>query len=256
MSLRVVVPIKRVIDFALKPRVKGGAAAIETAGVKFSLNPFCEIAVEEAVRLREKGVAKTVTTVSAGNGKAADVLRNSLAMGADRAVHIETDTADATSLALEPLAVAKLLKAFVDKEGADVVVLGKQAVDDDSNQVGQMLAGLLGWSQATNASKVEVDGSRVLVTREVDGGEETLAAALPLVVTTDLRLNTPRYARLQDIMKAKKKKIEKTSPAELGVDIAPRLETVSLAEPAARQGGARVPDVAALVAKLKAAGAV
>ncbi|KAK9243312.1 hypothetical protein V1506DRAFT_544907 [Lipomyces tetrasporus] len=259
--LNIVVPVKRVIDFAIKPRINASKNVIETSGVKFSLNPFCEIAVEEAVRLREsnKDLVESITLVSAGSSKALDTLRAGLALGADRATLIETSGIDdSRSLELEPLAVAKLLKAFVEKANANLVIMGKQAIDDDSNQTGQMLAGLLNWSQATNASKVTVDGASGVVTvaREVDGGTETLSAALPLVITTDLRLNTPRYTKLQDIMKAKKKKTEKITPADLGVDITPRLEIVSLSEPPKRTGGDKVDSVDALIGKLKDVGAI
>ncbi|KAK7207176.1 hypothetical protein BZA70DRAFT_270662 [Myxozyma melibiosi] len=258
--LNIVVPVKRVIDYAIKPRVNAAKNIVETNGVKFSLNPFCEIAVEEAVRLREsnKDLVESITLVSAGSAKAQDALRSGLAMGADKAALIECPGIDDSKLlSLEPLAVAKLLKAYVDKSGANLVIMGKQAIDDDANQTGQMLAGLLNWSQATNASKVDVaeDGT-VSVTREVDGGSETLAAKLPMVITTDLRLNVPRYTKLQDIMKAKKKKTDKLSPADLGVDITPRLETVSLADPPKRVGGAKVDSVDSLISKLKEVGAI
>ncbi|KAK9450976.1 uncharacterized protein V1518DRAFT_412216 [Limtongia smithiae] len=258
--LNIIVPVKRVIDYAIRPRVNAAKSVIETNGVKYSLNPFCEIAVEEAVRLRElhKDAVESITVVSAGNSKAQDTLRSGLAMGADKAVLIDTGIADATMLDLEPLAVAKLLDAYVKKAGANVVILGKQSIDDDSNQTGQILAGLLNWPQATNASKVEIDTDSgvATVTREVDGGSETLSAPLPLVITTDLRLNTPRYTKLQDIMKAKKKKTETLKPADLGVDITPRLQTISLADPPKRTGGAKVPDVDSLIGKLKEAGAI
>ncbi|KAK9331093.1 hypothetical protein V1520DRAFT_338734 [Lipomyces starkeyi] len=259
--LNIVVPVKRVIDFAIKPRINASKNAIETNGVKFSLNPFCEIAVEEAVRLREssKDLVESITLVSAGSAKAQDTLRSGLALGADKATLIEIPAIDdSKSLELEPLAVAKLLKAFVKKSNANLVIMGKQAIDDDSNQTGQMLAGLLNWSQATNASKVTVDEASgvVTVSREVDGGTETLSAPLPLVITTDLRLNTPRYTKLQDIMKAKKKKTEKVSPEDLGVDISSRLEILSLSEPPKRTGGGKVDSVDALIGKLKELGAI
>ncbi|KAK9389471.1 hypothetical protein V1515DRAFT_564879 [Lipomyces mesembrius] len=261
LRLNIVVPVKRVIDFAIKPRINASKNAIETKGVKFSLNPFCEIAVEEAVRLREssKGLVESITLVSAGSAKSLDTLRAGLALGADKATLIEIPAIDdSKSLELEPLAVAKLLRAFVQKSNANLVIMGKQAIDDDSNQTGQMLAGLLNWSQATNASKVTVDETSgvVTVSREVDGGTETLSAPLPLVITTDLRLNTPRYTKLQDIMKAKKKKTEKVSPEDLGVDISSRLEILSLSEPPKRTGGGKVNSVDALIGKLKETGAI
>ncbi|KAK9462996.1 uncharacterized protein V1516DRAFT_671704 [Lipomyces oligophaga] len=259
--LNILVPVKRAIDYAIKPRVNTTKATIETNGVKFSLNPFCEIAVEEAVRLREgnKGLVESITVISAGNAKTPDVLRSALAMGADKAVHIDTpEVEDASSLSLEPLAVAKLLKAYAEKNSNNLIIMGKQSIDDDSNQTGQMLAGLLNWPQATNASEVVVDDATgiVTVTREVDGGSETISAPLPMIVTTDLRLNVPRYTKLQDIMKAKKKKTEKVTPADLGVDITSRLKIVSLADPPKRVGGAKVDSVDSLISKLKEAGAI
>ncbi|KAK9480922.1 hypothetical protein V1514DRAFT_61551 [Lipomyces japonicus] len=258
--LNIVVPVKRVIDFAIKPRINASKNVIESNGVKFSLNPFCEIAVEEAVRLREKNkdVVESITALTVGNTKSQDVLRSALAIGADKAAFIDTATDDATPLSLEPLSVAKLIRSYVIKQGSNVVILGKQAIDDDANQTGQILAGLLGWSQATNASKVEIepDFATVTVTREVDGGEEIVRASLPIVITTDLRLNVPRYAKLKDIMGAKKKKIEKFTPADLEVDVSPRLQVVSLQEPAKRVGGTKVDTVDQLIAKLKDAGAV
>jgi len=243
--MKVLVPIKRVVDYNVKVRVKADNSGVETANVKMSMNPFDEIAVEEGVRMKEKGLATEVVAVSCGLGACQETLRTALAIGADRAVLVETD-AD-----LQPLAVAKLLKALVDKEGPGLVVLGKQAIDDDSNQTGQMLAALLGWPQATFASKVELAGEGVTVTREIDGGLETLALKLPAVITTDLRLNEPRYATLPNIMKAKKKPLDTTSPAALGVDVTPRLKTLRVEEPPKRQGGGKVADVAELVAKLK-----
>ncbi|KAK9464547.1 hypothetical protein V1512DRAFT_268008 [Lipomyces arxii] len=258
--LSIVVPVKRVIDYAIKPRISSSKSSIETNGVKFSINPFCEIAVEEAVRLREskKDLVDSITLVTAGNVKSQDTLRVGLALGADKATLIETsDIQDSNSLSLEPLAVAKLLKAFIEKSDANLVIMGKQSIDDDSNQTGQMLAGLLNWPQATNASNVSVDDAGVVtVTREVDGGSETVSAPLPMIITTDLRLNVPRYTKLQDIMKAKKKKTEKITPADLGVDISSRLETISLEDPPKRIGGSKVADVDALISKLKEVGAV
>ncbi|KAI9199549.1 uncharacterized protein BJ171DRAFT_517893 [Polychytrium aggregatum] len=247
MSLRVLVPCKRVIDYTVKIRVAAGK--IETANVKHSMNPFDEIAVEEAVRLKEKKIAKEVVSVSIGPAKSQETLRTALAMGADRAVHVEVPD----GVEVQPLQVAKLLKAVVEKEKPELVILGKQAIDDDAGQTGQMLAGLLGWPQATFASKIEFqeNASKLQVTREVDGGLETLQSSLPAIVTTDLRLNEPRYATLPNIMKAKKKPLEKVSPSDLGVDIAPRLETINITEPSKRQGGKRVADVEELVDKLK-----
>ncbi len=243
--MKVLVPIKRVVDYNVKVRVKTDNSGVETANVKMSMNPFDEIAVEEAVRMKEKGLATEVVAVSCGTSAAQETLRTALAIGADRAILVETD-AD-----LQPLAVAKLLKALVDKEAPRLVVLGKQAIDDDSNQTGQMLAALLNWPQATFASKVEVAGESVTVMREIDGGLETLELKLPAVITTDLRLNEPRYATLPNIMKAKKKPLDTTNPATLGVDVAPRLKTLRVDEPPKRQGGGKVADVAELVAKLK-----
>ncbi len=243
--MKVLVPIKRVVDYNVKVRVKADNSGVETANVKMSMNPFDEIAVEEAVRLKEKGLATEVVAVSCGIAACQETLRTALAIGADRAILVESD-AD-----LQPLAVAKLLKALVDKEAPGLVVLGKQAIDDDSNQTGQMLAALLSWPQATFASKVETAGESVKVTREIDGGLETLELKLPAVITTDLRLNEPRYATLPNIMKAKKKPLDTTSPAALGVDVTPRLKTLRVEEPPKRQGGGKVADVAELVAKLK-----
>lgn len=224
-TLRILVPVKRVIDYAIKPRVNSAQTAVETSGVKMSMNPFDELSVEEAVRLREKHTNKVVTDIlafTASAPKKEDVLRTALAMGADRGIHLET------AEDLEPLAVAKVLKAVVEAEDRNLVILGKQAIDDDSSQTGQMLAGLLGWGQATSASKVEVSGEEVTVTREVDGGEETLRGKLPMVITTDLRLNEPRYASLPNIMKAKKKKVEKKTLADYGVDAKKRVETLKV----------------------------
>ena len=243
--MKILVPIKRVVDYNVKIRVKADQSGVELANVKMAMNPFDEIAVEEAVRLKEAGKATEVVAVSAGVAQCQETLRTAMAIGADRGILIESD-AD-----LQPLAVAKLLKAVVDKEQPTLVVLGKQAIDDDSNQTGQMLAALLGWPQATFASKVEVAGDKVQVTREIDGGLETLALPLPAVITTDLRLNEPRYATLPNIMKAKKKPLDTLKPADLGVDVAPRLTTLKVVEPAARGAGVKVADVAQLIEKLK-----
>jgi electron transfer flavoprotein beta subunit len=243
--LKILVPVKRVVDYNVKVRVKTDGTGVDLANVKMSMNPFDEIAVEEAVRLKEAGTAAEVVAVSCGIAACQETLRTAMALGADRATLVETDAE------LQPLAVAKLLKALVDKEQPKVVILGKQAIDDDSNQTGQMLAALLGWPQATFASKVVIAGDKATVTREVDGGLETVEIGLPAVVTTDLRLNEPRYATLPNIMKAKKKPLETVKPADLGVDVAPRLATLKVVEPAKRQAGIRVADVAELVAKLK-----
>ena len=243
--MKILVPIKRVVDYNVKIRVKADQSGVELANVKMAMNPFDEIAVEEAVRLKEAGKATEVVAVSAGVAQCQETLRTAMAIGADRGILIESD-AD-----LQPLAVAKLLKAVVDKEQPTLVVLGKQAIDDDSNQTGQMLAALLGWPQATFASKVEVAGDKVQVTREIDGGLETLALPLPAVITTDLRLNEPRYATLPNIMKAKKKPLDTVQPIDLGVDVSPRLTTLKVVEPAARGAGIKVADVAQLVEKLK-----
>ena len=243
--MKILVPIKRVVDYNVKIRVKADQSGVELANVKMAMNPFDEIAVEEAVRLKEAGKATEVVAVSAGVAQCQETLRTAMAIGADRGILVESD-AD-----LQPLAVAKLLKALVDKEQPQLVILGKQAIDDDSNQTGQMLAALLGWPQATFASKVEVGGDGVQVTREIDGGLETLALPLPAVITTDLRLNEPRYATLPNIMKAKKKPLDTVKPAELGVDVAPRLTTLKVVEPAARSAGIKVADVAQLIDKLK-----
>src|SRR5262245_31286888 len=243
--MKVLVPVKRVVDFNVKVRVKPDGTGVDTANVKMSMNPFDEIAVEEAVRLKEKGVATEIVAVSCGAAACAETLRTGLAIGADRAILVETDQE------LQPLAVAKLLKAVVDKEQPGLVVMGKQAIDDDSNQTGQMLAALLGWAQATFASKVEIADGRAKVKREVDGGLETVEAGLPLVITTDLRLNEPRYATLPNIMKAKKKPLETTNPATLGVDASARLATLKVVEPPKRKGGGKVADARELVAKLR-----
>jgi electron transfer flavoprotein beta subunit len=244
-QVKVLVPVKRVVDYNVKVRVKADGSAVELANVKMSMNPFDEIAIEEAVRLKEAGVATEVVAVSAGLASCQETLRTAMAIGADRGILIESD-AD-----LQPLAVAKLLKAVVAKEQAQLVVCGKQAIDDDANQTGQMLAALLGWPQATFASKVVIGDGIATVTREVDGGLETLEIKLPAVVTTDLRLNEPRYATLPNIMKAKKKPLDTVKPADLGVDPAPRLKQLKVAEPAKRQAGVKVADVAELVNKLR-----
>jgi len=243
--MKLLVPVKRVVDFNIKVRVKSDHSGVETTGVKMSMNPFDEIAVEEAIRLKEKGFATEIIVVSAGVAQCTETLRTALAMGADRGVLIETD------VALEPLAVAKLLKAIVEREQPGLVILGKQAIDDDMNATGQMLAALLGWPQATFASAIAVAGDRLEVTREIDGGLETLSLSLPAIVTADLRLNEPRYASLPNIMKARKKTIETVTPAALGVDPAPRLIVESVAEPPERKAGVKVSSVAELVQKLK-----
>ncbi len=243
--MKILVPIKRVVDYNVKIRVKADQSGVELANVKMAMNPFDEIAVEEAVRLKEAGIATEVVAVSAGVAQCQETLRTAMAIGADRGILVESD-AD-----LQPLAVAKLLQAIVAKEQPKLVILGKQAIDDDSNQTGQMLAALLGWPQATFASKVELAGDGVRVTREIDGGLETLALPLPAVITTDLRLNEPRYATLPNIMKAKKKPLDTVKPADLGVDVTPRLTTLKVVEPAARSAGVKVADVAQLVEKLK-----
>ena len=243
--MKVLVPVKRVVDYNVKIRVKADGSGVELANVKMSMNPFDEIAVEEAVRLKEKGIATEVVAISIGVTQAQETLRTALAMGADRAILIPVEGD------VEPLAVAKLLKAIVAKEAPELVLLGKQAIDDDCNQTGQMLAALLDWPQATFASKVEIADGKATVTREVDGGLETLALSLPAIVTTDLRLNEPRYASLPNIMKAKKKPLDTVTAADLGVDVAPRLKVLKVAEPAKRQGGIKVPDIATLVDKLK-----
>ncbi|MEQ8394035.1 electron transfer flavoprotein subunit beta/FixA family protein [Thalassobaculum sp.] len=243
--MKVLVPVKRVIDYNVKVRVKADQSGVELANVKMSMNPFDEIAVEEAIRMREAGKAEEVVAVSIGPQQAQETIRTALAMGADRGIHVVHDGE------LEPLAVAKMLKAIVEKEQPGIVILGKQAIDDDCNQTGQMLSALLGWSQATFASKIEVGDGALTVTREVDGGLETVSVKTPAIVTTDLRLNEPRYASLPNIMKAKKKPIDPTTPADLGVDPAPRLTTLKVVEPPKRQGGVKVADVAELVSKLK-----
>ena len=243
--MKVMVAVKRTIDANVKVRVKSDGSGVETNNVKMAMNPFCEIAVEEAVRLREASVATEVVAVSAGPQAVQETLRSALAIGADRAIHVLTDAE------LQPLAIAKLLKAVAEKEQPKLVILGKQAIDDDNNQTGQMLGALLGWGQGTFASKVEVAGDSVDVTREVDGGLETVKLKLPAIVTTDLRLNEPRYASLPNIMKAKKKPIETLAPDALGVDVAPRLKVLKVEEPPKRKAGVKVKTVAELVDKLK-----
>jgi len=243
--MKILVPVKRVVDYNVKVRVKSDNSGVEVANVKMSMNPFDEIAVEEAVRLKEKGVATEVIAVSCGVAQCQETLRTAMAIGADRAILVET------AEELQPLAVAKLLKALVDEEQPGLVILGKQAIDDDANQTGQMLAALADLPQATFASKVEVADGKANVTREIDGGLETLSVSLPAVVTTDLRLNEPRYVTLPNIMKAKKKQLDTFKPEDLGVDVTPRLKTLKVAEPAKRSAGIKVPDVATLVDKLK-----
>ena len=243
--MKILVAVKRVVDYNVKVRAKADGSGVETANVKMSMNPFDEIAIEEAVRLQEAGKAKEIVAVSLGVAACQDTIRTALAMGADRGILVETDAE------LQPLAVAKLLKAVVAQEQPDLIILGKQAIDDDANQTGQMLAALLGWSQGTFASKVEIGDGVINVTREVDGGLETVAVKLPSVVTTDLRLNEPRFVKLPNIMKAKKKPLAVLKPAELGVDVAPRLVTLKVQEPPKRQAGIKVDTVAILVDKLR-----
>jgi electron transfer flavoprotein beta subunit len=243
--MKILVPVKRVVDYNVKVRVKPDGSGVDIANVKMSMNPFDEIAVEEAVRLREAGVATEVIAVSCGVTQCQETLRTALAIGADRAILVESTEE------LQPLAVAKILKALVDKEQPQLIILGKQAIDDDSNQTGQMLAALAGLPQATFASKVTVADGKVAVAREVDGGSETLSLTLPAVITTDLRLNEPRYVTLPNIMKAKKKPMETLKPADLGVDVTPRLKTLKVAEPPQRSAGVKVPDVKTVVEKLK-----
>jgi electron transfer flavoprotein beta subunit len=243
--MKILVPVKRVVDYNVKVRVRSDGTGVETANVKMSMNPFDEIAVEEAIRLREAGVATEVVAVSCGPAACQETLRTALAIGADRAILVESDAE------LQPLAVAKLLKAVCEKETPQAVILGKQAIDDDANQTGQMLAALLGWAQATFASKVQVADGQAQVTREVDGGLDTISVKLPAVITTDLRLNEPRYVTLPNIMKAKKKPLETLKPDALGVNVAPRLKTLKVAEPPKRQAGVKVPDAKALVDKLR-----
>ncbi|HET9335464.1 MAG TPA: electron transfer flavoprotein subunit beta/FixA family protein [Sphingomicrobium sp.] len=246
--MKLLVAVKRVIDFNVKPRVRMDGSGVDLANVKMSMNPFDEIAVEEAIRLKEKGIATEIVAVSIGPAKAQETLRTALAMGADRAILVQTEEE------VEPLAVAKILKGIAAEENPDLIILGKQAIDDDSNQTGQMLAALLDWPQGTFASKVEVAGGDLNVTREVDGGLETVKLATPAVVTTDLRLNEPRYASLPNIMKAKSKPLATKSPGDYGVDVAPRLETIKVTEPPKRQAGIKVGSVDELVGKLKALG--
>lgn len=243
--MKVVVTVKRVVDYNVKVRVKSDGSGMDTANVKMSMNPFDEIAIEEAVRLKEKGLVKEIIALSCGVAQCQETLRTALAIGADRAILVET------AEELQPLGVAKLIKAIVDKEQPGLVILGKQAIDDDANQTGQMLAALLDWPQGTFASKVELGADAVTVTREIDGGRETDTLNLPAVITADLRLNEPRYVTLPNIMKAKKKPIETTNPQALGVDITPRLKTLKVAEPTARKAGVILPDIATLVDKLK-----
>lgn len=246
--MKILVPVKRVVDYNVKVRVKPDQSGVDLANVKMSMNPFCEIAVEEAIRMKEKGLAEEIVAVSIGPAQAQETIRTALAMGADRGIHVAADSI------VEPLAVAKILKAIVDEEQPGLVILGKQAIDDDTNATGQMLAALLGWPQAAFASKVEKDGDGLNVTREIDGGLQTLHIALPAIVTTDLRLNEPRYASLPNIMKAKRKPIDAKTPDDYGVDITPRLEVLKVAEPPKRQAGVKVESVADLVGKLKNAG--
>ena len=248
--MKALVTVKRVIDYNVKPRVKADGTGVDLANVKMSMNPFDEIAVEEALRLREKGVVTEVVVVSVGPAKAAETLRTALAMGADRAILVSTDDI------VEPLAVAKIVKAIADEEAPGLIITGKQAIDDDSNQTGQMIAALLGRGQGTFANEISVEGDSVTVKREVDGGLETVKLALPAVITADLRLNEPRYASLPNIMKAKKKPIDEKSPADYGVDVTPRLKVLKVSEPAKRQAGVKVKTAAELVDKLKEAGAI
>ncbi len=248
--MKILVPVKRVIDYNVKPRVKSDGSGVDLANVKMSMNPFDEISVEEAIRLKEAGKAEEIVAVSVGPQKAQETLRTALAMGADRAILVQTDDE------VEPLGVAKILAKIVEEEAPKLVITGKQAIDDDSNQTGQMLAALLGWGQGTFANTVSVDGDSVEVKREIDGGLQTVKLNLPAVVTTDLRLNEPRYASLPNIMKAKKKPLDEKTPADYGVDISPRLTTTNVSEPPVRQAGEKVEDVDALVAKLKAVGAI
>jgi len=243
--MKILVPVKRVVDYNVKVRVRADGSGVETAGVKMSMNPFDEIAVEEAIRIKERGQASEVIAVSLGPQACTETIRTALAMGADRGILVETDAE------LQPLAVAKLLRAIVEREHPELIILGKQAIDDDMNATGQMLAGLLDWPQATFASKVVLEGNNLQVTREVDGGLETLALSLPAVITTDLRLNEPRYASLPNIMKARKKPIETLRPEELGVDPQPRLRVLKVSEPPKRQAGKKVASVAELVEKLR-----
>jgi electron transfer flavoprotein beta subunit len=244
-KMKILVPVKRVVDYNVKVRVKADGSDVDIANVKMSMNPFDEIAVEEATRLKEAGMASEIVAVSCGVAQCQDVIRTAMAIGADRGIHVLCDQP------LEPLAVAKMLKALAEKESAQLVILGKQAIDDDANQTGQMLAALWGVPQATFASKVEITGEQMTVTREIDGGLEKLSMQLPAVVTTDLRLNEPRYVTLPNIMKAKKKTIDQVTPADLGVDVTPRLKQLNVQDPPSRKAGIKVPDVATLVDKLR-----
>ncbi len=248
--MKVLVPVKRVIDPNVRPRVKADGTGVDLANIKMAMNPFCEIAVEEAVRMKEKGVVTEIVLVSVGPAQAQETIRIGLAMGGDRGILVQTD------VAVEPLAVAKILAKIVEAEQPGLVITGKQAIDDDANQTGQMLAALLDWPQGSFASAVAMDGDKLKVTREVDGGLQTVSLSLPAVVTTDLRLNEPRYASLPNIMKAKKKVIDTKSPADYGVDVTPRLSVVKVAEPKKREAGEKVADVDTLIAKLKSAGAI
>jgi electron transfer flavoprotein beta subunit len=248
--MKILVPIKRVVDYNVKVRVKSDQTGIDLANVKMSMNPFDEIAVEEAVRLKEKGKATEIIVVTIGPEKAQEQIRTAMAIGADRGIHVKTD-APIDLGGVEPLAVAKTLKALVEREKPDLIIMGKQSIDDDSNQTGQMLAALLNWPQASFASKVELEGGKAAVTREVDGGLETLELKTPCIITTDLRLNEPRYAKLPDIMKAKQKKLDTLSPQDLGIDYTPRLTIVKITEPPPRKGGVKVKSVDELVDKLK-----
>ncbi len=248
--MKVLVPVKRVIDPNVRPRVKADGSGVDLANIKMAMNPFCEIAVEEAVRMKEKGVVTEIVLVSIGPAQAQETIRIGLAMGGDRGILVQTDAA------VEPLAVAKILAKIVEAEQPGLVITGKQAIDDDANQTGQMLAALLGWPQGAFASAVAKDGDKLSVTREVDGGLQTVSLELPAVVTTDLRLNEPRFASLPNIMKAKKKPIDTKAPADYGVDVTPRLSVVKVAEPKKREAGEKVADVDTLIAKLKSAGAI
>jgi electron transfer flavoprotein beta subunit len=248
--MKVLVPVKRVIDPNVRPRVKADGSGVDLANIKMAMNPFCEIAVEEAVRMKEKGVVTEIVLVSIGPAQAQETIRIGLAMGGDRGILVQTD------VAVEPLAVAKILAKIVEAEQPGLVITGKQAIDDDANQTGQMLAALLDWPQGAFASAVAVDGDKLKVTREVDGGLQTVSLSIPAVVTTDLRLNEPRFASLPNIMKAKKKPIDTKSPADYGVDVTPRLSVVKVAEPKKREAGEKVADVDTLIAKLKSAGAI
>lgn len=252
-KLKILVPVKRVIDFAIKPRINKAGTGVETKGVKFSMNPFCDIALEESLKIREanKGLVEKIHAVSIGPTKAQDILRTALAKGADSSTLIDVGEQE-----IEPLTVAKMLQKVVEKEQSNLIILGKQSIDDDANQTGQILAGLLDWPQATNASKVEIDGDKISVTREVDGGSDTLLATLPMIITSDLRLNEPRYASLPNVMKAKKKPLERLTAKDLGIEILSRLETLKVEEPPSRQAGIKVESVDELILKLKEAKAI